>query len=148
MTLYVRQVAWLRAVPKGKAAMNSATARRTRAEQIQQDGGVPRTPPVPVSARALLSRLFEVGPVMNGGMGRAPLTYSELCAYEYACGVQFTPHEFSELRRLSREYVAESMRAEEHDAPPPWAAPEALDRDDIAARVRSIFGARAARKRH
>lgn len=68
----------------------------------------------------LIGHLFDVGPTMPGGMGDSPLTSQELQAWQDQSGVEFQPWEFQLLRRLSREYWAESQKSIKPDCPAPY----------------------------
>lgn len=79
----------------------------------------PDMPPVE-GGEYLLGYLWEVGPVMPGGMGAVVLSWQELRAWQESIGFELDPWESRILRRLSRDYLAESHKAEKHDCPPPW----------------------------
>jgi hypothetical protein len=85
----------------------------------EDDTYQPDMPPLECGAY-LIAYLFEVGPVMSGGMGPVPLTHGELRCWQDNIGLQLQPWEARFLRRLSREYAAEMHRAEKADAPAPW----------------------------
>jgi hypothetical protein len=57
---------------------------------------------------------------MSGGMGMAPLTFSELESWQRQIGIELKPWEVRLLRRLSGEYCAESSAATKADAPAPF----------------------------
>lgn len=73
-----------------------------------------------MTCRYLVDYLFEVGPTGAGGMGPAPLTHQELLAWQQNMRRFLQPWEISMLRRLSIEWISESHRAEERDAPAPF----------------------------
>lgn len=91
----------------------------------------------------LLRYLQEVGPVLTFGMGATPVTFSEIAAWEGAKGLELQPWESQMLRRLSREYLAQSQRSTAHDCPAPWVATQAVDRDAVSRRVSSMLSALA-----
>jgi hypothetical protein len=138
-------MAYLQTVPRqSKGGMVSA--RVSRLQQLQDAGAVVPMPGLSTAARPLLARFLEVGPVASGTMGAAPLSFTELQAYADLTGIELLPWEASLLRQLSRAWVGESGRAESHDASPPWAPSQAIDRDNLALRVRDVFGARAKKR--
>lgn len=119
----------------------------SRAKKLHDQGAAVPMPPLSEPAQAVLGHLLEVGPAVGGGMGLAPLSFTELQAYQQAAGYELTPWEARTLRRLSQVYVAGVAEAEDPNMPPPWAAPRAHDRNDVEARIRAVFGSRA-RRRH
>ena len=112
---------------------------------MARNGITPRLPPVGHGAH-LLRYLNEVGPVMGTGMGAVPLTYAELRAWQDRTGLELQPWEVLTLRRLSKDYAAESARAGSPAAKPPW-TPPVVDRAAVDKQLRSIFGALAAKQR-
>ena len=90
----------------------------------------------------LLDYLFEVGPVLSGGMGPAPLSNLELAAWCDLTGIPLTPWEARTLRALSRDYLAEMHDAEDPSRPPPWHSVEAeavaMHVNDMAAAIRAM----------
>ncbi len=74
----------------------------------------------PCSAPYLLGYLFEVGPAMHTGMGDAPLSHSEIAAWQANTGIRLTAWEARTLRRLSVDYVNETARATLASAKAPW----------------------------
>ena len=53
---------------------------------------------------------MEAGPTTAAGMGEVPLTWADLMAYQSGAGRDFQPWELRLIRRLSGEYLSESMR--------------------------------------
>ena len=122
LSLYVRQAAWLNATPERAASDRSGGKAVSRLEKLRSNQGddwEPDMPPLDAGA-FLLGVLFEVGPVLSGAMGPAPLSHSELRAWMDNCGVELQPWEARALRRLSIDYLVESNTAEKADAPAPW----------------------------
>ncbi len=118
----------------------------SRMKKLYDSGAAVPMPPLSEPAQELLGLLLEVGPAVGGGMGMAPLSFAELQAFQGTAGYELTPWEARTLRRLSQVYVAGVSEGEDPNAPPPWAAPRAHDRDEVASRIRSVFGARARRQ--
>lgn len=137
-------MAYLHAAPR---VGNGGKRARSRLAQLRDDGAIVPMPPVPDEARALLEQFLEVGPVGFGVMGAIPVAFSEIEAWQRATGVELMPWEARLFRRLSVEYVNESTRAESPNAEPPWGPSSGHDRDDVARRVRLLFGARARESR-
>lgn len=72
------------------------------------------------TAQYVAAYLFEIGPVLHGGMGDYPLTHSELRAWMDNTGVELTAWEARTIRRLSMEYLSEQQRATTLGAAAPW----------------------------
>ncbi len=70
----------------------------------------------------LVSYLLEIGPTQAGGMGSAPIGHESIRAWQDNIGIELEPWECRFLRRLSREYLAESHRAEKLGAQAPFLA--------------------------
>lgn len=80
----------------------------------------------PVSGFAdLIDCLFEVGPVLQGGMGPVRLTNEELLAWQTNTGRRLPSWKCRFLIRLSREYAHEAGEATKRGAKPPWTPPDA-----------------------
>jgi hypothetical protein len=45
------------------------------------------------------------------------------------------------LRRLSTEFVADTIRAREPDCPPPWTTTSVINRDEVSRKVSNAFRA-------
>ncbi len=72
----------------------------------------------------LLDALFEIGPVMGGGMGPAPLSHAEIESWIRLTGTPLQPWEARCIRRLSVDYVNQSQASTARDCKPPWQAPD------------------------
>lgn len=70
----------------------------------------------------LATYLFEIGPTLPDGVGEAPISHTELMAWQGNTGVELQAWEARTLHRVSREYLSEKQAAVKHDAPPPWIA--------------------------
>lgn len=144
----MRQLAWLNAVPQtaqttthGRKAPPANTL--SRLKKMQAQGAAPSMPPLRPALQPLLAHLQDVGPVLSGGMGPAPLTYGELQAWQASTGVELSPWQATLLRRLSREFVAETNAAADPARPAPW-APEHETEERRAAVARDLgIGLRA-----
>lgn len=104
---------------------------------MQEQGECPAYPENP--ARYLTDWLFDVGPVVAGGMGEAPIAYTDLQAWESISGVQLLPWEARTLRALSVDFVAERSRAREV-CPPPYSRFGGAERAALDDKIKSMFG--------
>lgn len=105
-------------VQRASRAPAKKPERVSRAKKIIDAGG---SLPLPdVCAGHLRDALFDVGPVKAGGMGPAPLDSTDLLAWQAERGIELQPWEAQLLRRLSRDYLAESQRAEDPNRLAPW----------------------------
>lgn len=139
----MRQLAWLNTAPvdRSKASKGSAPEPVTRIRRMRADGIEPVMPPLPTPW--IVERLLDMGPTVPGGMGAAPLPYSEIEAWQRCSGVELQPWEARLLRRLSGDYLAECQRAETPDCPAPWTAEDAIERNRaaVARKVGNAFKA-------
>lgn len=120
MALYVRQAAWLDAVPARDEKDKRPANRVSRRKALEDRGGAIEMPAL-TCGDYLVNFLYEVGPTMAAGMGAGPLTYSEIEAWQRANGVELLPWESALMRRLSCEYASESHAAIQRDRPAPFA---------------------------
>lgn len=145
LSLFVRQLAWLHAVPEQptrKVSDKRREARKSRWEQMQKDG-IAADLPDAGAAEYLIGYLFEVGPAMQGGMASAVVTYEEMRAWMRTAGVELSPWEARTLRRLSNTYVAESHLATAPSCPPPFSGTAAISserRAIVAKKLEAYFG--------
>lgn len=113
-------MAWLNAIPEKPQNDRSGTQPQSRLEQYRSEvGGSPDMPPVGVPDY-LIGYLFDVGPVLSGGMGPIVVSHSELLAWQHNTGVELRPWETGIIRRLSGDYLSELRKAEKPDCPSPW----------------------------
>ena len=106
---------------------------------IKESGGACEYPPAPL-CEYLLGYLYEVGPVLSGGMGNTPLTHSEIRAWQDNTGVELSAWESQTLRRLSAEYLGESQSAESPDAPAPWQREQSHEeKQSVSSKVQNAF---------
>ena len=78
-------------------------------------------------AEYLIDYLMELGPVASGGMGPAPITYSDIKDYAEVTDTDLTPWDAHMLRHLSRVYVGQYNASKEINSPAPYE--EAMDLD-------------------
>jgi hypothetical protein len=112
---------------------------RTGDEAEALSGG----PEVPGCAVHLFDALFEIGPVLPGGMGPAPLTFGEISRWSEVTGVPLGPWEARTLVNLSRIYQSEYDRAAKGGPAP---LPEQEVTADHKARVARGLGEMLRRK--
>lgn len=84
-------------------------------------------PPNP--APDLIKRLVDVGITESAALGSGQLSWLTIDAWQRNTAVVLAPWEARLLRHLSREYLAESQRAESENCPPPWRAGVVTDRE-------------------
>lgn len=113
----MRHDAWLNAAPRDQKGRRLTRLEKLRTD-LKNDAFEPERPPV--DAPHIIGYLWEVGPVMAGPNGATPVTHEELRAWQQNIGVTLQPWEIRFLRALSHEYLAESSRASEPDARPPY----------------------------
>lgn len=144
LTLWVRHLAWLRAVPQpppGSRRAKAASDNRTKLSRIEAQYG--RTPPPmpPNPAPHITERLMEIGLAEAAGMGTVPVSWREIEAWQRLTGTVLPPWEARLIRRLSAEYIAENRAAEDESRPAPWRAPVTVrEVDTEESRLRSVLG--------
>ncbi len=83
---------------------------------------------------------MEAGPTSAAGMGEIPLTWADLQAYQQGTAQHFQPWELRLIRRLSGEYLSESIRAKARDARAPWVTEvTAEQRSEVAQQMRDAL---------
>lgn len=115
----------------------------SRLLSMKADGIDPSLPDL--LAPGIVDMLMEIGPTITGSMGQAPIEWRDIAAWQEITGITLPPWQASMLRRLSRDYLAESQEATKPDRPAPYAPEDATEanRDAVASKVRGIFGGRA-----
>lgn len=142
MSVAVRQVAWLHAVPKKVDPERKKAREGSRLSKLKAKGVEPRVPEAPLPY--LFDLLMEVGPAASGGFGPSPLSYQELLAWQVATRRTLQPWEVSMLRRLSVEWIAQAQNAEDESCPAPWSGDDLTERerasvaDDLRAAMRRM----------
>ena len=100
----------------------------------------PHYPEIAAEVVYLVNALMEAGPTTAAGMGEVPLTWADLMAYQSGAGRDFQPWELRLIRRLSGEYLSESMRAKAPDARAPWIKEvTAEQRSEVAQQMRDVL---------
>lgn len=119
LSLFVRHVAWLNAVPEKAEGDTSKEPEVPRRESLKKSGiEVPEMPPC--DAPHLVAWLFEIGPTLPAGMSDGPITHGELANWQANTGITLHSWEARLLRRLSLDYLDQSHKARARDCPAPW----------------------------
>lgn len=146
LSLHVRQAAWLNAKIEQPGAQKIAGRIKptSRLDQMRGERRDPDFVPLmpPCELPYLVGYLWEVGPVIDGGMGSFPVQETDLAAWQSNTGIELEPWESRLLRRLSREYLVQLQQAEKPDCLPPWLSglPLAERRKAVASKIDAIFG--------
>ncbi|WP_294392004.1 hypothetical protein [uncultured Sphingomonas sp.] len=144
LILYVRQMAWLHAVPRPDPDRQQGQPAQlpkpvSRLEQMKRAGKTPQYPPNP--SPHLVRRLIDIGLVESTGMDRQPLSWREINEYGQTVSPPLSSWEKRLIRRLSSDYLAESRAAEDEYRGPPWAGPQTDDDADAEdAALRALLG--------
>lgn len=113
-------------------------AKKSRAERAKDDGVAVSLPEI--DSEHIVNLLFDIGPSVQGGMGPAPLSHGEIAAWMQNMGIELHPWEVQFVRRLSRDFVAESSRATDPKCPPPYESDMEQRRADVARKIDEYFG--------
>jgi hypothetical protein len=138
----VRQRAWLSAVPKVPASQkvqdrNAGTKQLSRWDQMKKNGVNPVMPEV--TCQYLANIYFEIGPVCAGGMGSAPITQTEIDAWQRNSGVRLQPWESQFVRRLSSVWIDESREAESPERRAPYSEIAMTTQQHVSNKIDEIF---------
>lgn len=140
LSLFIRQLAWLHAVPEIKTGKTKKRGEKSRIQQMKERGETALMPPNP--APHITDWLLEIGPL---GADAGALSWRDLAAWQGMIGVELEPWEARLIRRLSSEFATMRHKAEKADCPPPWSGTlEDVEsgRDRVATKVRALFGGR------
>ena len=85
----------------------------------------------------VLDYLFEIGPVLDGGMGPVKITNEELLAWQTNNRKRLAPWVCRLIIRLSHEYKNAFIDAGQRGAKPPW-TPESVDPEELSAVANSL----------
>ena len=139
LSLYVRQVAWLLAIPRVKDSRGIETKLPARIAPYKAQRAGPPLPPL--TAQHVYDWLMQVGPVEVSGMGQVPISWATIHAWAALTFNRLSAWEARMLRRLSSEYLAEVQAAEDHTRPAPWTARwSEIDTKDAERRLRAVLG--------
>jgi len=101
-------------------------ATESRFDRSVADGIALEFPWVEPELTYLLDYLYDVGPALRNTAGNAPLSCSEIVAWERLTGVELQPWESKLLRRLSADYLGMASRASDPTCPSPYQSEVAL----------------------
>lgn len=121
LSIYVRHLAWLNAIPDKPDGDKSKRVEVSRREALRQSGIDEPEMPI-VDAGYILSYLWELGPTMSSGGYPGTVTHEEILAWQELSGIKLHPWEAHFLRALSGEYLEESQLATKRNRPAPWKA--------------------------
>lgn len=116
-------MAWLKCTEEGESI--------NREQQIINSGGEAIFPEC--DAVFLAGYLFQIGPIEKG----APLSFSEIAAWQGCTGVELTEWECSTIRRLSLDFLNEVSQTERgREAPYTTEDKMKHDREVLAAQIK------------
>ena len=85
---------------------------------MREKGLQPAIPPDP--APHITEWLFDIGPVISGGMGMSRIEWRDIRAWQEQIGIPLAPWEARLIRQLSAEYLSMSLDAREDSCPAPY----------------------------
>jgi hypothetical protein len=105
-------------VEKNKNLSERQEKKTRRAEMIEKgiDLEIPE-----VGAPFILTQLYEIGPIMAGGLGPAAIDWRDLVAWQECMSIKLPPWHCRMLVSLSREYLNFTKKAEEPSCESPLA---------------------------
>lgn len=106
-------------------------------QRLIEDDQPIETPPLE-GGQYLLDYLYEVGPVLQGGMGPVPLTHGELRDWQLNVGLSLAPREIRMLHRLSLEYLIQAQQSTKPECLPPYGP--VAHRAAVAKKIDDVFG--------
>lgn len=147
LSLYVRQIAWYKAIVKNKsvAGLNPGSAshaEESRLESFRKLHGEDykmELPPLE-SFSFLIELLFEVGPFLSTGMGFIPLTFSELESWQNLTNTELSSWEVTAIQKLSTAYVTEYSEASDKEQPKPYTLKLTYEEQTaVSNKLRNVF---------
>jgi hypothetical protein len=123
----------------GAAAGQPHAPRISRGDLMRASGATPAMPPI--RARWMFDRLIEIGPVESSSAGSAPLSWHEIRAWQEATFTPLSAWEARTLRRMSRDFLIESQRAEDPHCQAPFVGDVIVDVKVQELRLRMALGA-------
>ncbi len=122
LALWIKQSAWLNAVPE----------KQKRPRRETKAGALPEL----YGGYYLIEILFEVGPVKIAGMaGTVAIDETDLLAWQINQGVGLSSWEAQTIRLLSREYAAMLSEATDPRCPAPYLLPVNEMSDERRAKI-------------
>lgn len=134
LSLYVRQLAWLHAVPEVKHGKTTKQGEKSRFDDLGEAALVPPNP-----APHIVDWLMDIGPTAPDA---APLSWRDIAAWQSITGIELEPWEGRLIRRLSGDFAAMRLKAEKSECPPPWTGSDediASNRNRVAMKVKAMF---------
>jgi hypothetical protein len=98
---------------------------------MQADKVEPQLPPLSCGEH-LIEYLFEVGPMIAGGMGPVAVDWPHLDAWQRCVGLVLPPWQSRLLIRLSNDYIDEWLKAQDDTRPAPWQAEDMTEANRAA----------------
>lgn len=80
----------------------------------------------PNSAPHITEWLFDMGPVLSGGMGMSRLEWRDIRAWQDQMGIELAPWEARLIRALSGTYLSMAMDAKDETCPAPYTNAETI----------------------
>ena len=148
LVLYVRQLAWLYAVPQLPPAVREAAERSgqkivpNKISRLDEMVAAHVTPPLPPNPMPHFVGWFvELGMIEAAGMGAAPISWSEIDAWQRSVGIRLTSWEARLMRSLSACFLAQKSKSELTTDPSPCSLPaSASGRAADEAGLDALFG--------
>jgi len=132
LELYVRQLAWLTAVPKNsKRSRRSIIDATAEANGIEPEYGLPDVAPV----QYVVEVLSDMGEAVVEGSVLRQLNWTDIADWQRSTGVVLTYWECAALHRLSGAYVNQFNKALEPSCPRP-VVDELPSRVEVAQKMR------------
>ncbi len=128
---------------KGKSVStaDSKQEQLTRAQKIENNGGIPLFPSVG-DADYLVTYWHDLGVVESGAMGPIPLSSKEILSWQECTGIELQAWEFRVLREMSRRYLIQHEASKKLECPPPFGDPvNEFDRAVVSKKVANAFKA-------
>jgi len=117
--------------------------RKSRAEQIINNGGTPLLPDVG-EAFYLVNYWRQVGAVGSSESGPVALSYQEIESWQRQAGLPLEPWETIALRQMSEAYVSQWFDSQEPEATAPYGgASDMIDRQKIGSKIGRILSSNA-----
>ena len=90
--------------------------------------------------RRLVALLLDVGLCTAGGVGPAPVSWSELAQWQRLTAEPLLPWHARAIRQASAAYVAQLAESADPACPAPWTnAPAPDERQQVAARLGAVL---------
>ena len=123
-------------VDQGGDLIEPGAFRESVAKARAEGWGMP-----PIRTPWIIDHLMDLGPSEAGAMGSVPISWASIDHWQRCSGLDLSPWISRLLRRLSVDFIAETVRAREPDCPPPWTATSSLNRDEVSRKVTNAFRA-------